>query len=197
VKDTILGHPSKELLETKEWVTSEYGAPGVTITTPMVLQRMNIEIPEELKDKVQNATFQYLSVAANLKIEVRSTKFTLSPEQEEAFKKDEPISNDLLKTSESIITNFESQGGSNITVKRSQFITPNGQEGLKTEGQMDMVLPNASKALPTKYTLLHFRSNNIRQQVMLVWSGDDEYADQIIERMLFSIELLKLEEEDK
>jgi len=197
VKDTIIGHPSKELLEEKEWITSEYGAPGVTVTTPMVLERMNVEIPEEFKDKIQNSTFQYLSISANLKIEVSSTKFILTPEQEEAFKKDEAISNDLLKASESIITNFESQGASNIIVKRSQFITPNGQEGLQTSGNMDMTLPNVSRTLPTNYTLLHFRSNNIRQQVMLIWNGDDVYADQIIERIMNSIELLKLEEEDQ
>ena len=34
VKDTVFGHESKELLEIKSWVTSEYGAPGITITTP-------------------------------------------------------------------------------------------------------------------------------------------------------------------
>ncbi|MCH7524942.1 MAG: hypothetical protein IIC74_08030, partial [Bacteroidetes bacterium] len=36
VKDTIIGHESKELLEIKNWITSEYGAPGITVTTPTV-----------------------------------------------------------------------------------------------------------------------------------------------------------------
>ena len=40
VKDTIIGHDSKELLETKNWVTSDYGAPPITITTPKVLRRI-------------------------------------------------------------------------------------------------------------------------------------------------------------
>src|SRR5690606_9561842 len=38
VKDTIIGHDSKELLE-GEWVTSEYGFPPITIETPQVLKR--------------------------------------------------------------------------------------------------------------------------------------------------------------
>ncbi|MEH6408400.1 MAG: hypothetical protein V7767_14075, partial [Leeuwenhoekiella sp.] len=38
VKDTYIGHPSKELLE-GDWVRSEYGYPPVTISTPKVLQR--------------------------------------------------------------------------------------------------------------------------------------------------------------
>lgn len=36
VNDTIVGNQSKQLLEAKEWVTSEYGAPGVTMTTPKI-----------------------------------------------------------------------------------------------------------------------------------------------------------------
>jgi hypothetical protein len=197
VKDTVFGHPSKELLEAKEWVTSEYGAPGVIITTPKVLKRQNIEIAEELRDKIKNATFEFHSTSANLKIGVSSTKFILSPEEEEEFKKDDAISNDLFKTSEGIITNFESQGAKNIIVKREQFITPNGQEGLKTYGTLDMIISEGTEETPAEYILLHFRSNNIRQQVMLVWSDDDDYADQIIDRIMNSIELLKLEEKDQ
>ena len=197
VKDTLIGHQSKELLEVKEWVTSEYGAPGITMTTPKVLKRMQVDIPDEYKDKIQNSSFQYFSISGNLKIEVSSTKFKLSPEQEKEYEKDETISNDLLKTSEAIIANFETQGAANITVKRSQFITPNGQEGLQTSGNMEMIIPNVSRPLPTKYTLLHFRSKNVRQQVMLIWSENDVYAEQIMERVLSSIELLKLREEDK
>ena len=79
VKDTILGHQSKELLEVKEWVRSEYGAPGITITTPKVLKRTNIEIPDELKDKIKVAAFGYGGINSTLDILVVSTKF--NPDQ--------------------------------------------------------------------------------------------------------------------
>ncbi len=39
VKDTVLRNPSKLLLETEDWVTSEYGAPGIIVETPKVLER--------------------------------------------------------------------------------------------------------------------------------------------------------------
>ncbi|WAC00896.1 hypothetical protein N7U66_11675 [Lacinutrix neustonica] len=41
VKDTVIGHESKELLE-GDWVTSAYGTPPVTISTPVVLKRMSL-----------------------------------------------------------------------------------------------------------------------------------------------------------
>jgi len=41
VKDNIIGHPTKELLE-GEWVKSEYGNPGIIIETPKVLKRADL-----------------------------------------------------------------------------------------------------------------------------------------------------------
>ena len=40
VIDTIIGNHSKELLE-GEWVTSDYGVPPITISTPEVLKRIS------------------------------------------------------------------------------------------------------------------------------------------------------------
>ena len=74
VKDTILGDSSLEILEEKDWVTSEYGAPGVIITTPKVLERKSTELPEHLKNQVQVATFGYGNASTNFDIAVISTK---------------------------------------------------------------------------------------------------------------------------
>jgi len=60
VKDTIIGHESKELLE-GEWVTSAYGFPPVTISTPVVLKRM--EVPEgQNPPGVKTSVFSYGTV---------------------------------------------------------------------------------------------------------------------------------------
>ena len=61
VKDTILGHDSKELLE-GNWVYSEYGVPPIMISTPKVLKRVESPIPEELKDRVKITAFSYGSI---------------------------------------------------------------------------------------------------------------------------------------
>lgn len=154
-------------------------------------------VPEELEEKVQDASFQFLSTDAHIKIELRNTRFILTPEEEQKFNNEEEIGKDLLKASEDYLIAFETQGAENISVRREQFITPNGQEGIKTFGSMDIALDEAGSKIKTEYILLHFRSKNVRQQIVLIWRSGDVYADQIIERILKSIELLKLEEKDQ
>jgi len=199
VKDTILGHQSKELLEVKEWVRSEYGAPGITITTPKVLKRTNIEIPDELKDKIKVAAFGYGGINSTLDILVVSTKFNPDQLQNPQVENQESKGNkiDLVAVAENQLKELEAQGAANIITKNEQFITPNGQEGLKTFGTADFNIPQTGKVEKGNYIILGFTTENVLQQVVLIWKQDDVYADQIIDRMLNSIELLKLREEDK
>lgn len=199
VKDTIIGHQSKELLETKEWVTSEYGAPGVIITTPKVLKRTNIELPEELKEKMKVTAFGYGGINSTLDILVMTTKFNPNIEQSPQSENEEANENkiDLVATAENQLKQLEAQGAQNIIAKNEQFITPNGQEGLKTFGSADFKIPLTGKVVKGDYIILGFTKENILQQVILIWKQDDVYADQIIDRIMSSIELLKLREEDK
>jgi len=52
VKDSIIGHPTKELLET-EWVSSSYGFPPISIETPKVLLRQEVKLPPEAKANIK------------------------------------------------------------------------------------------------------------------------------------------------
>ncbi len=192
VKDTVFGHESKELLEIKDWVTSEYGAPGITITTPKVLQRTEAEIPEELKGQVEVAMFSFGGLNSNIDIIVGTTKFK-NQGQGEGQNGENENKIDLNKAAEGSIKILESKGVENIIVKQEQFITPNGAVGLKTYGTARF--PIIDKFENGNYILLGFTTENILQTIMLTWKDNDVYADQIVERILKSIELIKLEEE--
>jgi len=197
VKDTIIGHPSKELLEEKDWVTSEYGAPGITITTPKVLERKLVELPEALKGKVQLLTFGYGGINSNLDILVSSTKFaTMEPPGQGSDQNKKAPEINLNEASGKVINSFENNGVVNIITLNDKFITPNGQEGLKTYGTADFPMPITGEIVKGNYVVLGFTAENLLQQVVLIWKDDDVYADQIIDRILYSIELIKLEEED-
>jgi hypothetical protein len=199
VKDTIIGHQTKELLEVKEWVRSEYGAPGITITTPKVLTRQSCEIPDELKDKIKVVAFSYGGINSTLDILVVNTKFNPDQLQNTQAENQEAKENkiDLVATAENQLKELEKRGAQNIITKNEQFITPNGQEGLKTYGTADFNIPQTGKVEKGNYIILGFTTENVLQQVILIWKKDDVYADQIIDRMLNSIELLKLREEDQ
>ena len=192
VKDTVLRNPSKILLEKTPWITSEYGAPGITLSTPEVLERQIIELPEEMKGKVQMITFAYAGVDTPFDIVINSSKYAAQTD-ENGKEKETPI--DVLKVAEGVLDRFEEEGTKNITSRNEQFITPNGQEGAKTFGTGDFLIED--KLIKGEYVILGFSTPNLLQQVILTWKEDDIYADQIVERVLNSIELIKLTDDEK
>jgi flagellar basal body-associated protein FliL len=191
VKDSLIGHESKELLE-GNWVKSEYGVPPVMISTPEVLKRETVAIPEEFKDKITNTTFRYLALNSGVDIQVSTTVFNYSQEEKKALESDEAKANEVLAASEKFIEGLESQGAKDITVKREQFITPNAAEGLKTFGSMSLDI--GGKLEQANYTIILFKAENVRQQIILQWRKNDVYANEMVERVLNSIELKKAEE---
>ena len=192
VKDTVLRNPGKILLEKTPWVRSEYGAPGVTISTPVVLERQKVELAEEMKGKAQVVSFAYAEVDTPVDIIVNSSKFAAQP-GEDGKAKDVPI--DVLKVAEGVLDRFEKQGAKNIISRNEQFITPNGQEGVKTFGTGEFLV--GENLVKSEYIILGFSTPNILQQVILTWTANDIYADQIVERILNSIELIKLKDDEK
>ena len=181
VKDTIVGHESKELLE-GDWVRSEYGFPPITISTPTVLKRQEIPIPDELKDKVNMTAFGF-EEKEEFTILVATTQL---PEEQK-----EPDVNGVI---EGNLETLEKSGAQNIITKNEKFITPNGAEGIKVFGTLNMPLPSSGKLFEGEYTFLVFNAENIIQQVSITWRSDDVYADQMVERILNSIELKPAEQ---
>ena len=163
------------------------------------MKRQSFEIPDELKDKIKVVAFSYGGINSTLDILVVNTKFNpdqlQNPQAENQEAKENKI--DLVATAENQLKELEKRGAQNIITKNEQFITPNGQEGLKTYGTADFNIPQTGKVEKGNYIILGFTTENVLQQVILIWKQDDVYADQIIDRMLNSIELLKLREEDQ
>lgn len=178
VKDTIIGHESKELLE-GEWVTSDYGVPPVTVSTPRVLKRMEPPIPEEAKQQVDMTMFGYGSLFEGFHVYVITTKVkNLGDNKIE-----------LEQIAEQSIKMIEQQGVENMLVKNDKFSTPNGAEGLKVHGSGDFPTLIEGKKQKGEYTILLFNSGNVFQQIAITAEEDDTYADDIVERILNSVEL--------
>ena len=109
--------------------------------------------------------------------------------------KQKEVAIDLLKVAEGVLDTFEKNGTKNITTRNEQFITPNGQEGIKTFGTAEFLVED--RLVKGQYIILGFSTPNLLQQVLLTWKEEDVYADQVIERILNSIELIKLTEDEK
>ncbi len=179
VKDTLLGNNSLELLE-GNWVRSDYGFPPISISTPEVLKRMQADSTQSENAQVDYTTFNYGSLGNNLNITL-NTAVLKNQKPEDSI--------NLVAVSEKAIQDLESKGVTNIIVKNEKFVTPNNAEGLKTFGYAQFPIGNSDSFVEGEYILLHFTTQNIIQQIIIIWQKDDEYAAEMVERIENSIEL--------
>lgn len=190
VKDTVLRNPSMLLLK-KDWVSSEYGAPGIIIETPVPLSRKNFDSISNNSNDLKSKIFYYNGEDVPLKIMVKSSKTKSSGASEGK----QSGSIDLIEIAENELNALEADGASNILTKTEQFITPNGQEGLKTFGPMNYRFNSAEETISAEFIILGFSTDSLMQQLIIIWDKEDAYADEISNRIIASVELIKLNQE--
>ena len=178
LKDTVFGHPTKELLE-GDWIQSTYGFPPIQLETPEVLVRQEVKLPPEAKASVSDIqAFGYRSSIGLFT--VATTSITLSQQDVEP---------DFEKTIEQILSNFEAQGAKNIITKQEEFSTVSGVKGLKVYGSGKFAVPESKELIDGDYAVLLFGGNGFQQYVILTWLEDDAYAQEIVDRILASVEV--------
>ncbi len=183
VKDNILGHPTKELLE-GEWVKSEYGNPGIIIETPKVLKRIDLtkSLPKNGMALIKDMnSFAYGSVLDNFYLMVSTYKY-----------KQDSVSVDLKKSMEATLQALESQGAQNMIVKQEDFETPDGVSGLKGYGTFSRLNDASKSSEKLYYEILLFSQDGGLQQIMIFHEEGDSYANEISDRVLSSVELKQL-----
>ena len=182
VKDSILGHPTKELAE-REWISSAYGSPPVTISTPEVLIRNVYQMTEEQKQILKGSeSFVYGKISDNFYIAVTTMS---SIAQKDV---------DLSKAVESNVGYLESQGGKNITVKDEEYETLGGAKGIKVFGNFQIKNAVTQEEQKNEYVILNFVERGGFQQITVVYDVEDRYAKDVAERIINSVELRNEEE---
>jgi hypothetical protein len=185
-KDTLLRHPSKLLLEHNDWVTSEYGAPGIIVQTPEVLERQITSKKDSLNSKFRTKIFSFKDAKIPLEITIKSSILNSDDTTEQSSS--EPIN--LLDIANQELTLLEKKGAVNIIPRSEQFITPNGQEGLKTYGTTTLNF-ETGEFDEANFIILGFSTKKILQQLVLIWKSDDIYATEMANRIINSVELIK------
>ena len=170
---------NKRLLETQYWITSEYGAPGMTVSTPLVLYRTSNPNDLEVIEGQKTSVFKMTDTDMPM-IELKSTQIVDSTKA----LVDIPIKLDAQ------FKQWESLGVENIFEKRETITTPLGAQGYKVYGSAQW--DNGEKV---GFNLIYFTSENkALQELILVWPENDNYAVEMINRIVESIELIKKEE---
>lgn len=189
VVDTIFQKDTKQLLE-GGWVDSDYGFPPITISTPEVLKREEVAIPDDLIDKIKISSFKY-ELEDKFTVDITSTVVKSSPDQEDA---PSPETN-VLKAIEDNLKAIEADGGRNIISNKDKFKTPNGAEGVKTSGTFDYPVDDDKEDYVNgQFVILSFANKDVTQQILITYLKDDIYLDQVVERVLASVELNQKED---
>jgi hypothetical protein len=182
VKDVIIGNESKELLE-GEWVKSEYGNPGIIIETPKVLKRTDLTktLPKDGMALIKEMqSFAYGNIQDNFYLMISTLK----------YKKEGEI--DLEKSMDGALQSLESQGAQNMIVKQEDFETKEGIKGLKAYGTFSKINSATRSSAKLYYEALLFSQEGGLQQIIIFHEEGDDYANQISERVLSSVELKQL-----
>lgn len=178
LKDTVFGHPTKELLE-GDWINSSYGFPPIQLETPQVLVRQQVQLPPDSKASISDIqAFGYRNPTGFFT--VATTSITLSQKDAEP---------DYEKTIEQILSGFERQGAKNIITKQEEFISLSGVKGLKVFGSGKFTVPDTNELIDGNYTVVLFGGKGFQQYVILTWLEDDPYAQEIVDRILASVEV--------
>ena len=185
VKDSVFRHPSKLLLE-KQWVSSEYGAPGISLETPNVLTRVLTDSLNLKEAPLNTKQFRLYTKSVPIDLVVKSSKSKTQTQS----KQGQDAAIDLLKAAEDELLSLEQKSASNILPKNEKFTTSNEQEGLKTYGTANFMFKKGVNS-EAKFTILGFSNESLLQQLIIVWDANDRYASQISQRILGSVELLK------
>ena len=177
VKDNIVGHPTKELLESN-WITSDYGNPAITIETPKVLNRI-VQPNQKLDPNITSRSqFLYGSVIDNFFINVITTGFN----QEIKPKLEEIIAAEAK--------GFEAQfKAKNIQLEQDEFKTNLGVLGRKATGTMIVQNPSDKKEIQLAFEFIIFNEQGGLQEIITIHRPNDRYANQIISKVLNSVEL--------
>ncbi|WP_404828226.1 hypothetical protein [Flagellimonas baculiformis] len=177
VKDTVFGYPTKELLE-NEWVSSSYGFPPIELETPDVLVRQEVELPKETQELIKELqAFSYGSYVGIFSVSASSVTYK------------EQSDPDFETAVGSVLTGFEQLGLKNIITKQEEFTTTSGVKGIKTYGTGTFENPTSGDSKRAKYNILSFGGKGFMQQVIITWEEGDDYAEQIVDRILNSLDV--------
>ena len=179
VKDNLIGHPTKDLVDA-EWVSSEYGNPGIQIETPKVLKRIDVKntLPKEAFAVIKDMqTFSYGSIMGSFSVTVSTLQYKQQTQV------------DLKTAIEGTLQIFESQGAKNIIGDQGEFTTPEGISGAKGYGTFTILNPIDKKSYDMYYEIIVFSQEGGLQQINIIQEQNDQYAKEISERIMKSIEL--------
>jgi hypothetical protein len=163
----------------KQWYTSNYGFPEVTIETPELLKLESVQLPESVMTIVGDYTiYTYGSLISDFYVAVNSTNFL---KETDNLDMDGGVQGSLKEMEQSMGTIFSNY--------EEETITNNGVEGRKVTVNYQRKSLLTSKLTDYKLTMLFFADNKSMRQVIVSNIKDDASANKISERIINSVSI--------
>jgi len=179
IKSYVLDKSGAALLH-GDWVTSSYGVPGVSLSSPVLLTRNPIELSaQEQQMLLGRQVYSYGNLIKKFNLLVNTITFR----QDVGFTVDAGL--------ESVFQQLEQMGAKNIVVKTEDFKTITGTEGGKAFGSFDFQIPETTIEVTFDYTVVIFAEGQGTQQVMIMYEQDDADGKKVMERIVKSIKINK------
>jgi len=177
IRDTLIYKPSKKMLE-GEWVASSYGYPPIDLSAPDVLLRQEVEISPSERDLIRDKQVFSFYNPENL-FGVGTTSIILA----------EPSEPDYQKSIDKTLEDFVDKGARNIITKQEEFSSASGVPGVKVYGSAIYSGEDGGERIKGKYAIILFGGKGFQQQIVLSWEDGDPFAEEIIERIINSIDV--------
>ena len=101
----------------------------------------------------------------------------------------EPSEPDYQKSIDQILKGFVDKGARNIITKQEEFSSASGVPGVKVYGSAIYQDEDGGNRIKGKYAIILFGGKGFQQQVILSWEEGDPYAEEIIDRIINSIDV--------
>ena len=184
VRDTLLGYPTKKLIN-KEWFNSQYGSPPIQLITPSILKRKII------KQKT-SSLFVMDSIQSKYYIELFFEKKNKSDlNQNSQVDSNTSGKEKTQQILDQTIERYQSQGAVNILMDAENYETSSGLPTLKISGTLDISKTKKGEKVRCFFTTLIVDYEEGKVSLTLIYDKDDRYGDEISKKIIDSIELIK------
>ena len=183
VRDTLLGYPTKKLIN-KEWFNSQYGSPPIQLITPSILKRKII------KQKT-SSLFVMDSIQSKYYIELFFEKKNKSDLNQNSQVDNTSGKEKTQQILDQTIERYQSQGAVNILMDAENYETSSGLPTLKISGTLDISKTKKGEKVRCFFTTLIVDYEEGKVSLTLIYDKDDRYGDEISKKIIDSIELIK------
>ena len=180
--DTLMGYPTKKLIN-NQWYNSQYGSPPIKVSTPKILKRKLINPKTSSLFVLDSIESKYY---AELLFEKKKNEINSTSDENDNISSKEKTQKILNQT----IERYQNQGAVNILIDAENYETSSSIPTLKLFGTLDFP-KEKNKMIRCFFTTLIIDYKDGMISLTLIYEKDDRYGEEINNRIINSMELIK------